>query len=65
MATIQEIRERFNVIFDEEYKKGVSMPEAYASAEKLFAEESKLKAYANFSSFNVARFQKTKRSLKK
>jgi hypothetical protein len=65
MSTIQDVRKRFNEIFDEEYEKGVSMPEAYVSAEKRFSDESKLKAYANFSSFNVARFQKTKRHLKK
>ena len=65
MATIQEVRKRFNEIFDEEYKRGVSMPEAFALAEKKLSEETVLRAYANFNSFNVARFQKTKRDLEK
>lgn len=65
MSTIQDVRKRFNEIFDEEYKKGVSMPEAFTSAERILADETILRAYANFQSFNVARFQKTKRSLQK
>jgi hypothetical protein len=65
MATIQEVRNRFNEIFDQEYKKGMSMPEAFDASEKKLSEETILKAYKNFPSFNVARFQKTKRKLEK
>lgn len=69
MATIDQEartkREDFYVIFDKEYKQGVSIPDAYEKAEKLFIAKYQHRAYSNFQCFNVAKFRKTKRELSK
>lgn len=65
MATIEQIRKEFYEFFDEEYKEGVSMPDAYDLAEKRFSAKYNHRAYSNFQSFNVAKFNKAKRELGK
>jgi hypothetical protein len=65
MATIDQVRKEFNVMFEEEYAKGVSMCDAYHEAERKFSGKYNHLAYSNFQSFNAARFNRAKRELKK
>lgn len=69
MATIEQLaaekRKEFNEIFEEEYQKGVNMVEAYDAAEARFVEKYDHRAYANYQSFNSARFNRSKREMKK
>lgn len=69
MVTIQQLaaeqRKEFNELFEIEYAKGVNMVEAYDAAEIIFIEKFDHRAYANYQSFNSARFNRTKREMKK
>lgn len=70
MSTLeQQVKEKlkeFNeVMFEEEYAKGVNMVEAYELAEVRFCEKYQARAYSNYQSFNSARFHRTKRVLNK
>jgi hypothetical protein len=65
MATIEQVRKEFNEMFSEEYKTGVNMCEAYDKAEQRFCLKYNHRAYANFQSFNVAKFNRAKRELSK
>jgi hypothetical protein len=60
----EKLREFNEILFEEEYAKGVNMVEAYDAAEIRFCEKYQARAYSNYQSFNSARFNRTKRLLK-
>jgi len=65
MATIDQVRKEFNEMFEEEYAKGVNMVDAYDAAEARFASKYNHRAYANYQSFNAAKFNRAKREMQK
>jgi hypothetical protein len=65
MPTKNDLRKEFYGLFEEEYVEGVNLCDAYDRAEKRYSEKYNHRMYSNFQSFNVARFNKTKRELKK
>jgi hypothetical protein len=63
--TKERLKEFNEVMFEEEYAKGVNMVEAYDAAESRFIEKHQARAYSNYQSFNSARFNRAKRELSK
>jgi spermidine synthase len=57
------LTQEFYQLFEEAYKQGGTLCEAYNKAEKKFHEKYHHNKYKNFSSFNVARYNKIKREL--
>jgi hypothetical protein len=61
----EKLKEFNEILFEEEYAKGVNMVEAYDAAEARFCEKYNARAYSSYQSFNVAKYNRTKRYLTK